>query len=882
VPSKTGWIWLSDADRREWNQWVEFRRCIEGPPARSVVLRVSADTRYNAWVNGAWVGYGPNRSFPDRAYFDEYDLSALWRKGGNEVRVLVHATGIATFQNLESNAGLWAEVVVDGEVVARTDSSWQCRRDARFGTRRFRIACQQGWQEFVQPAEPEQWCGAVVVPDSRVPERAPVRLEVSRLLEPVAVAEAAVVQPPNAVLSIALREVLLPGYTAAAPRQIWGAVGLMFHVKQAQRLHLDLPGAWFWVRPKGFLNGKVMEEVPSRNPRFENGIGLEAEAQSGDNFLVLDVSGFFHEWHLTASLPDLRFDGEPKVLVAGPFQSHDELAPLLLATPADWHNHSEVHVAGSEILAPLRRGAPFPMTAYAKRLAPVQMQRPCEVALGTDETQVVLDLGNMTVGFWEYEIEATAPGILRLNGFEAYQEGEADFCWEMSNTIEHEYPAGITRHRSPIRRGARYVALQGRNATVRHFRVYEHTAALEEARFECSDPLLNRIWEICARTARLCAEDSFVDCPTYEQTFWVGDARNEAHVLAVVFGDWSLARRCWLLAAESLRQGEFVASHVPSGWSMVIPAWSFLWAIGCWEYFNATDDREFLQEVAPALQRQMDALDVHLDEQGLFSIEAWNLCEWSEMDQPGIGVVSHNQGWAAMALAATASLLAEVGDERGAQRAQQVRARLTEAVNRHLWCEARHAYADCVKHDSGKLSDTFSIQTQVVLYLAGLVPSARLRRVEALISSEADDVAEFVQVGTPFFLFFAFEALERMGRHDLIFDRIRETWGMMLERGATTCWELLPGFMPGGRWTRSHCHAWSAGPAHFLSRLVLGLQPVARGMREFRFSPSAASGVEWARGEVPTPLGKVDIAWEQVRGERVMTVSTPSGVSVTQ
>ncbi|MER3465662.1 MAG: hypothetical protein C4340_00035, partial [Armatimonadota bacterium] len=100
MPSKTGWIWLSDADRREWNQWVEFRRCIEGPPARSVVLRVSADTRYNAWVNGAWVGYGPNRSFPDRAYFDEYDLSALWRKGGNEVRVLVHATGIATFQNL--------------------------------------------------------------------------------------------------------------------------------------------------------------------------------------------------------------------------------------------------------------------------------------------------------------------------------------------------------------------------------------------------------------------------------------------------------------------------------------------------------------------------------------------------------------------------------------------------------------------------------------------------------------------------------------------------------------------------------------------------------------------------------------------------------------
>lgn len=35
------------------------------------------------------------------------------------------------------------------------------------------------------------------------------------------------------------------------------------------------------------------------------------------------------------------------------------------------------------------------------------------------------------------------------------------------------------------------------------------------------------IYEMSLYTTRLCMEDTYVDCPTYEQTYWVGDARNE-------------------------------------------------------------------------------------------------------------------------------------------------------------------------------------------------------------------------------------------------------------------------------------------------------------------------------------------------------------------
>ncbi|MGC9342826.1 MAG: alpha-L-rhamnosidase, partial [Bacteroidales bacterium] len=47
----------------------------------------------------------------------------------------------------------------------------------------------------------------------------------------------------------------------------------------------------------------------------------------------------------------------------------------------------------------------------------------------------------------------------------------------------------------------------------------------QEAEFECNDSSLTRIWETAWRTARLCAWDTYMDCPYYEQLQYVGDTR---------------------------------------------------------------------------------------------------------------------------------------------------------------------------------------------------------------------------------------------------------------------------------------------------------------------------------------------------------------------
>jgi hypothetical protein len=58
-----------------------------------------------------------------------------------------------------------------------------------------------------------------------------------------------------------------------------------------------------------------------------------------------------------------------------------------------------------------------------------------------------------------------------------------------------------------------------------------HYPVAEIGRFQCSDSQLNEFWQISQTTTKLCMEDTFDDCPAYEQTFWVEDSRNGDEML---------------------------------------------------------------------------------------------------------------------------------------------------------------------------------------------------------------------------------------------------------------------------------------------------------------------------------------------------------------
>src|SRR5690606_559826 len=149
-----------------------------------------------------------------------------------------------------------------------------------------------------------------------------------------------------------------------------------------------------------------------------------------------------------------------------------------------------------------------------------------------------------------------------------------------------------------IRRGLRYVMVTVRNA-IRPVKFYgirmlqSNYPVAEIGRFHSSDALLNEVWEISKHTTQLCLEDTFVDCPAYEQVFWVGDSRNEALVHYYLFGDPAIVKRCLRLVPSSKVQTPLYVDQVPSGWNSVIPNWTFFWAIACYEYYEQTGDVAF-------------------------------------------------------------------------------------------------------------------------------------------------------------------------------------------------------------------------------------------------------------------------------------------------
>jgi alpha-L-rhamnosidase len=366
-------------------------------------------------------------------------------------------------------------------------------------------------------------------------------------------------------------------------------------------------------------------------------------------------------------------------------------------------------------------------------------------------------------------------------------------------------------------------------------------------------------------------EDTFVDCPSYEQVLWVGDSRNEAIISYYVYGATGITKRSLKLVPGSKFMTPYYVNQVPSGWNSVIPNWTFFWAIACVEYADHTGDREFAREMWPHIRYTLDHYLKNVDQRGLLFMRGWNFFDWAPIDQPNHGAVSHQNMFLVKALRMSADLAEQVGDAGGAGRYREEAGKLAAAINEHLWSEERQAYIDCI-HADGRRSDVLSMQTQVVAMLCGIAEGERKRRLGSYLVSPP---ADFVPIGTAFMSFFYYEALTEMGLTDMMVDDIRRNYGIMLRYDSSTCYEGYPqrkdGKINPRQLTRSHCHAWSAAPGFFLGAEILGVRRAAPGWTKLTVAPKPAAGITWAEGAVPLPDGGcVEVAWQIDEASKTM------------
>jgi hypothetical protein len=499
------------------------------------------------------------------------------------------------------------------------------------------------------------------------------------------------------------------------------------------------------------------------------------------------------------------------------------------------------------------------------------------------DVELMYDLGQQDCGYYTFDLTAPAGTIIDVLGVEYIApDGRVQFTKPYRNGMRYVTREGINRFTSLKRRSQRYLFLTIRNQTgpvaIRHFGLIESTYPVNGVgSFSCSDPRLDEIWKISTHTLKLCMEDTFVDCPLYEQTHWVGDARNESLLAYPVFGATDIGQRCIRITGQSLERYPMVGCQTPSGWDVLLPAWSFLWGISTWDYYWYTGDEAFLREIYPQVIRNLKGAETFITPEGLFSGPFWNMFDWSGIDQDQKTVL-HNSMFVVGAIDAAIKEAEVLQDTKNAEWLRSFRKRVIDGVNK-LWDEKKKSYVDSV-HADGSPSTSTCQHTNFLSILYDIVEPAHAADAR---KNALDPPAGMVRVGSPFAGLYLYEALEKIGLQEQIVQDIYRNYSPMLEAGATTVWESLPGTGNlgfEGFPTRSHCHAWSSAPSYFLNRIVLGVVPTSPGGKSVQISPRLC-GLTWAKGTVATVRGPISVSWRLKDGKTLeIHYTAPEGTHV--
>lgn len=148
----------------ERNAYTYFRKSfsLAAPPSAATVF-MTADSRYQLFVNGIRVGRGPVRAPAGRLYYDTYDIRSQLRAGENVIAAVVHFFGEGNETYLLGKGALLLEADIlpaAGQPLIRllTDSSWRALRSSAWNPAAPRENDSNGFMEiFDFRQEPSGW-----------------------------------------------------------------------------------------------------------------------------------------------------------------------------------------------------------------------------------------------------------------------------------------------------------------------------------------------------------------------------------------------------------------------------------------------------------------------------------------------------------------------------------------------------------------------------------------------------------------------------------------------------------------------------------------------------------------------------------------------------
>lgn len=389
-----------------------------------------------------------------------------------------------------------------------------------------------------------------------------------------------------------------------------------------------------------------------------------------------------------------------------------------------------------------------------------------------------------------------------------------------------------------------------------------------KAALETGSAALDSLFAIGWHTARLCAVETYMDCPYYEQLQYAGDTRIQALVSLYNSGDDRLVKNA-IGQLDNSRQPEgLTLSRYPTQMPQLIPPFSLWWIGMLHDYWMYGRDTAFVIDKLPGVRQVLSFFHRFQQQDGsLHGLPYWTFTDW--VNSPGwetgmapIGadgsscVLDLQLLWAYQL---AADIESRDGMKDYAALYRRYAAQLKKTIRSRYWNKDRRIFADRPE------MDLYSQHANSLAILTGVVDP---QEVKALARSLLSDTS--MAPASIYFKYYLHQALTLAGNGDDYLQWL-DKWRENIRLGLTTWAEMSD---VGS--SRSDCHAWGASPNIELLRTVLGFDSETPGFTRIKVEPHLGK-LQKISGQMPHPDGKLSASYRLEKGNWDIRIELPAG-----
>ncbi len=408
--------------------------------------------------------------------------------------------------------------------------------------------------------------------------------------------------------------------------------------------------------------------------------------------------------------------------------------------------------------------------------------------------------------------------------------------------------------------GFRYVEIEGfpgepTDETLKGVVFYSSAPWIGE--FECSNELINTLMKNTSWGIRGNLHSVPTDCPQRDERLgWMGDAQTFAPTCYYSM-DMTRFYEKWMKdIIDSQDSSGFVYDVNPA---IVVggpakPGWGDAVIITPWVAYKFSGNKRILEENYEGMKAWVEFMRRHAKD---------NIYIWANPDSTFFGyadwiapVTSPKKPISASYLFLSSKILSEIaavlGKTADATAYSQLAGAVAEAYQRKYFIDGNY--------EGGT-------QTANLLPLGfGITPDEWKDQVfQNIIDAvnERDGHPSTGFLGTQYIL----PILSDYGRHDMAYDMINlktyPSWGYMVEKGATTIWELWNSDTEPPEGMNSRNHYALGGIGEWVYGYLAGLKPVIKypGYKRSIIAPKPVGDLNWARASEQTKYGKLSVDW---------------------